>query len=1316
MIAGVHLERKGEPSVEPTPFIVSGLAADVRLQDLLLVRQGASEMVPELPELRENAARLGGRLQSFTSARDYFAALFDQGVTPLRLGTDEERNKLNEMLRTSMTGGISKALTSELRSFLLKEEGGLADTLQRMRANLDACRRTRTEVQEARRLEHEIGGVFEAGQTMFAAALLATRERAEELTRRVDEAEAARGAAARAHEVAQDALDETLGALDALERRRGEIGQVLESARAWHGKLRGALAAANDLAVCLERLTRAQVAAQEEERRRDAADTERTRTRDELRRAQDGYKRAAEGLADLQQGIEELHRRAGGYMQATRRLREAEQALGSVSMESLAERSTRARLELAAIDQERREATTRHADAEAHRGRHAQVMKALRLLLDGDVAVDQAYETALSALQEHRDRVALAARLPAFERDLAEAHKQAARQASVRERAQRLGVVVGDEPAGQLVERLLGDVETELREHEDSERAAKTSVQQTEEVLREQESRRRVLVEREPAFRDLMARAIRLAEHLAATVDSRVSLDAARAAIDGQLAGARKDEQTAIEEHEALLREARDLLAQGGPFDPELLKLKDQLGAELVAASFEDVGLDAAARVEARLGPLVQALVVDDPMVAARSIGARPDSIADVLLVSRDADLETAASASNVVEVGDGDIAVNEGLALRVSRISPHPRLGRRAREARAAELRAQAEAKSRHVDDVRARRRELQRLVTDGEALLAGHAVWLAGDPASELADVKRAIAEAEAQLAQHRVAIEHHGECARTLRPRVSGLRTLLAEATLLDPPDHGERSRLLEQDLQAARTARDMVVRHKNSAEIVDRRQADLRELPLSDEELVRLGERVQHLKNRREQLQSGLDALEYVQANIEALGWADAPSRLAHEQAVVPALKQQLGEAQAHQAAAQASATEAEEHFNAAVAAFQDADGERRIAKQAHAEAVDRFEQFGVPEPTEEALTAAAVDVARLDEEHRSHDKRHGELLTAKGRLEGEVSEAARRLKDSEEKLVRERGEADPAVKRWNEFRDRATRIGLVGSILVETPAEFTDVRGHVNLVQRARDGRVLLLERLGKAHGAATLLTELQTLRAPSEGEFAAAVLELWLTVRDWLRQRLPAQVAEVDDPREALLRLRDQLSSLEERLTRQEGDLRGASEDVARGIDVQIRKARTRAWPRHDEGAGDEGENPDAHVSLARSVHRAEHLPEREGRSAGHRREAVLVDDGGGARRLVLVGRPGWRHDRRVCRCARHSSAVRRAASATVHGTRAHQANGPRSRYAIRGRAAMIHGSRQNPPSWRVAPPDAVGDCESRQNPANLAGFADGAA
>jgi hypothetical protein len=35
---------------------VAGLAYDVRLQELLLVTQSDSEVVPELPELREKAA------------------------------------------------------------------------------------------------------------------------------------------------------------------------------------------------------------------------------------------------------------------------------------------------------------------------------------------------------------------------------------------------------------------------------------------------------------------------------------------------------------------------------------------------------------------------------------------------------------------------------------------------------------------------------------------------------------------------------------------------------------------------------------------------------------------------------------------------------------------------------------------------------------------------------------------------------------------------------------------------------------------------------------------------------------------------------------------------------------------------------------------------------------------------------------------------------------------------------------------------------------------------------------------------------------
>ncbi|HEX7837286.1 MAG TPA: ATP-binding protein, partial [Kofleriaceae bacterium] len=191
MLAGVRLTRASEPTVEPTAFVATGLAPDVRLSDLLLVRRLDGDHVPELAEIGEAVARAGGALEVFKTIKDYFAVLFDRGVTPMRLAGDDERGKLNEMLRTSMTGGISRALTSELRGFLLKQEVGLGEALSRMRANLEACRRTRAEVAESRQLEREITAIYEAGAEMFAAAVHAARLAAGEAQQRVAEAQPA---------------------------------------------------------------------------------------------------------------------------------------------------------------------------------------------------------------------------------------------------------------------------------------------------------------------------------------------------------------------------------------------------------------------------------------------------------------------------------------------------------------------------------------------------------------------------------------------------------------------------------------------------------------------------------------------------------------------------------------------------------------------------------------------------------------------------------------------------------------------------------------------------------------------------------------------------------------------------------------------------------------------------------------------------------------------------------------------------------------------------------------------------------------------
>jgi len=110
---------------------------------------------------------------------------------------------------------------------------------------------------------------------------------------------------------------------------------------------------------------------------------------------------------------------------------------------------------------------------------------------------------------------------------------------------------------------------------------------------------------------------------------------------------------------EALLREANELESQGGTFQPELLRLRDELDAELLVQRFEDIEPEQAAALEARLGPLVNALVVAEPEQAARVLAGRPREMESVWLVASDTRIDT-----EVADAGAPDVVVPHGNRL----------------------------------------------------------------------------------------------------------------------------------------------------------------------------------------------------------------------------------------------------------------------------------------------------------------------------------------------------------------------------------------------------------------------------------------------------------------------------------------------------------------------------------------------------------------------------------------------------------------------------------------------------------------------------
>lgn len=161
-----------------------------------------------------------------------------------------------------------------------------------------------------------------------------------------------------------------------------------------------------------------------------------------------------------------------------------------------------------------------------------------------------------------------------------------------------------------------------------------------------------------------------------------------------------------------------------------------------------------------------------------------------------------------------------------------------------------------------------------------------------------------------------------------------------------------------------------------------------------------------------------------------------------------------------------------------------------------------------------------------------------------------------LTQEKEKLE---GEASLAEDRWTRLQTESTAHGVLGAVLSDRYATLKG-KGTVNLSAQAVSTRKVLVDKLQRAKGGGEVVSLLEQ-HFIGAAESADQYLAAWLTVRDWIRQRLPAQIAEVDDPVEALLRLRERLHGLRERLGEQEADLRTGAEGIASGIQVSIRRA-----------------------------------------------------------------------------------------------------------------------------------------------------------
>ncbi|WP_394850343.1 chromosome partition protein MukB [Pendulispora brunnea] len=1159
-IAGVHLERKAEPTIVLTPFLIKDIDLQGSLKELFLLPRGEHDEVPELAELREGVARLAGKIDVFATAKEYFAALFEHGITPLRMATDEDRNKLNEMLRTSMTGGISRALTTELRSFLLKEESGLSDTLSRMRGNLDACHRTRTEVRESRHLEHEISGIFDAGQAMFAAAVAATRERANEAAGRLDEARAAAAEAARGVRSLEADIAESKQKHELFAARLAETKRLLEEAHVRAGKMTRARSVHLRIAELERELLRKGEDAQAARAAYEAATKAREARRLERDRARDAYDRAATGVGDLEKGLEELHRNAHAHRRVRSRFDEARTALGELALaedeHAVVGALERTRARLGEVDLER---SRLDRDRESIAVRQEEYDRALRALatLTGATSAEGAHDRARAVLARFADLKTSVERPTETAAELSRARRLAEQQTKARARALELEIEPGaDEAPAHLVQRPLDVAEAELRATENELRTELTRSEEAQRTLVRLRSEAAELTRRAERWAAGAPKLQALEKRLEMALRSRENIAKAR---DRFAADAERERAALTEKkelHEARLREANALDATGGAFDADLLSLRDELDAELLASRFEELDPEEAAMLQAQLGPLENALIVDDPEGAAATLSKFPRTMNSVLLVNAHAALGL--DERKPTRRGD-DVFVQESFGIRVTRVPDHPSLGRRARERRAADLRREAEGLERDIEAALSRVRSLDEAKRDADDLAADWSTFEGGDPGEALAQLRSEM-ETLAQLedtGEARVRALRQREGA--LRTRIAALRALLGDAYLLVPPDYAARAAELETQLDAVENAREELRRTEDDRRTLAELVEVLRHPPTlpADEERATLEARRRELDDERDRLFVALTALAEVVENRAAFRFADAERALAEQKAIVPALEEQRKNARAAWEAEEQALRAAEAAWELAATAQQKADAEHMAVRAHHERAAGELAAEGLSDLSEEAAAATNRRIAEIDAERKAFELEERRLATDLALLEERRLQAQRAATSAASQATTVEKEALPTREQWTVLERAASQAGVLSHAVSSRVAASYRGRPSADLWPEARGKGELLVDRLRASRGNAESAAQV------TEFLHANAYLDAWLTVRDVLKRCLPPQVAEVEDPLEALLRLRDHLSLLEERLGRQETDLRGASEDVARGIDVRLRRAKS---------------------------------------------------------------------------------------------------------------------------------------------------------
>jgi chromosome partition protein MukB len=1155
-LVGVQLIRRTYPQVSLRHFAIRKLDPDTDLTPVLLreLPETRQQEIPDLDEIGRRAAESGGELIRFRHAREYFRFLFDAGITPIRLLDNEERKQYNQLLHTSLYGGLSRSLQSSLRDYLLPQDNTLVSGIREMEQNLLACRRTRATIRRYQSVRDVIRGVYQNGLEMFSAAFCAHRLEAGLVIEKALEARRDRRAVRRQWE-------QTSAELTALNRQLQSEEAALK-------------ALIPELSTAREQLDRCRQVDQidqelgdrekERRRQRDSEQSARERVADldqqvkalqtKFQSLTDEQLELARKLANAGQAWEGLSRQVGLYRQARTLLEETRRLLNNDELTETDIETWRQRIETAEREQRQRhqDAYQRWQEAGLRQQHYERYHRLLTELTDAPADPETAGAAARRVIDKHR---VLAER------------RQAAADLSVRletidhqlDRKRRLLEILSRADLRRIDSG--ADFNATWQSTQDAIREQETALRTLQQQLQSLQTERQTLNDRLPELQNRLGQwevfqetRRKLEDHTARPITSRRELSDLR----DHLRNRRQETVLSRYQLEAKLKSRQHdhhNLIQTGIADRRLHALQAEGYGKLLAGRYEEIPAEWSANLESRLGPLVNALVVKDVQAAAEELTRcleRPDTI---WLVPE----TTGEKLPDARELPDG-LLVQHGDAWRLTRLSAQPELGKKARGQK-------IEALSRHIQrlnqELEKNFQTLQGIDADQEMLnrlIPFDHLLEATSPKDELTEIHQRQPTIHTETKTLTGREEHAARRLAALRNQVETLQAHFPDRELLDEKDL-EKTRQALVDEQTALAENDAVFLQRDPIVQQLKPGIDILDTP-PDTDLEALAAAVKVARQEEERLRAALEALRRLEDCREHFGYADQEPLLAEKQNLTEHLNQRLEAVEKAQADLHRPMQTLTEQLSAAAARAR-TEEDQRLSLDGQIKQLRDSRQRLIDAGSVLSTAEAEQALAGLSTRQAEQEQTLNQLKADHYRLEAELNRLQEEKTRADGRRQKLRDQSPPLLKTWRRFRRQARQDGLLERLMTMFYSEASGQRKAERYWRNEAAARATLIKTLESLPNTGRLLEQIRALQISSESPGGDDCHAIWQQVRGYLNQVIPVDL-QTSDPERAQENIADKLSSLEQHLAEQEQHLRRHVQNIPAHINARIRKEKSR--------------------------------------------------------------------------------------------------------------------------------------------------------